>query len=330
MTKSEKSSKQRRGLVNASALLIAVSCFAQTKPIQETANIIFKTSGAPHAALLVVHDGKTYFEGHGKAKEDSLVRIGSISKVLNTSLMLTLVDQGKLKLEDQLQRYAPKGFSLPQPITLLQLATHTSGLPRSFNYKTRWSNFPNTAPGTSALYSNLAFVLLAEAQSKATKIPYPQLLESQITKPLGLKDTTPAPTASQCERLLSDPPCTTDLPLAGTASVYSTPHDMGLWLKHLIANKALHKTYIKRESLKSVEGLDSAGHAEAIGLGWIQPKTKTRILEKTGGHEGFLTYIAFTPNGRTGVFAVITTMDLEASRRMAARVNELIEELNKK
>jgi hypothetical protein len=104
---------------------------------------------------------------------------------------------------------------------------------------------------------------------------------------------------------------------------------MGIWLKHLILNKALHKTYIQRESLKSAEGLDSAGYAKAIGLGWIEPKTQTRILEKTGGHDGFLTYIAFTPNGRTGVFAVITTMDLEASRRMAARVNELIEELNK-
>jgi D-alanyl-D-alanine-carboxypeptidase/D-alanyl-D-alanine-endopeptidase len=315
--------------VNASAILLAISCFAQTRPIQETAQSIFKTSGAPHGALLVIQDDKTYFEGYGNAKQDSLVRIGSISKVLNASVMVKLASQGKLKLEDPLQRYAPAGTSLPQPITLFHLATHTSGLPRSFNFKTRWSSFPNTVPGNSALYSNLAFVLLAEAQAKATNTPYHELLESQITKPLGLKDTTPAPSASQCARLLSDPPCTTDFPLAGTASVYSTPHDMGIWLKHLILNKALHKTYIQRESLKSAEGLDSAGYAKAIGLGWIEPKTQTRILEKTGGHDGFLTYIAFTPNGRTGVFAVITTMDLEASRRMAARVNELIEELNK-
>lgn len=128
-----------------------------------------------------------------------------------------------MKLNDPLSKYAPPGARVPdwqgKPITLVNLATHTSALPREqpggaahrpvFVWPTRqqrW-NWLSTAtlkaaPGSQAAYSNLAFDLLADALATAAGKPYPQLFEEQITRPLGMKDTTFTPSPDQCQRLM--------------------------------------------------------------------------------------------------------------------------------
>lgn len=270
---------------------------------------------APKALILVVHDGKTTFAATPGVNERSLVRVGSISKVMAGEVLAQLVTGGTLDLHAKV----PNGS---HPVTYFQLATHTSGAPRNGSADGNWP-----PPGKVAQYSNVAFWLLGDAMATATQQPYPKLLAKHITAPLKLRDTTSTPNAEQCGRLITGA-CTDESKVASTAGVYSTPHDMGLWLKHLMSHPSLaHKRQVERSSLERVEGLDMAGHAEAIGFGWIHHKG---TLEKTGGYEGFLTYIAFTPNGRTGVFAAITTMDLEQSARMAAWVNRYIAELNSK
>jgi D-alanyl-D-alanine-carboxypeptidase/D-alanyl-D-alanine-endopeptidase len=101
----------------------------------------------------------------------------------------------------------------------VNLATHTSALPREqpggaahrdvFVWPTRdqrWSYLSTAtlkaAPGSQASYSNLAFDLLADALSTAAGKPYTQLFEEQITRPLGMKDTTFTPSPDQCRRLM--------------------------------------------------------------------------------------------------------------------------------
>ena len=83
-----------------------------------------------------------------------------------------------------------------------------------------------TAPGSQAAYSNLAFDLLADALSTAAGKPYPQLFEEQITRPLGMKDTTFTPSPDQCQRLMipEKAPAMQQHPAAiGSGGVYSTP-----------------------------------------------------------------------------------------------------------
>jgi CubicO group peptidase (beta-lactamase class C family) len=129
------------------------------------------------------------------------------------------LDQGVVKLNDPLSKYAPPGARVPTyqgaPITLVNLATHTSALPREqpggaakrtvFTWPTRTERWNwlstatlKSAPGTQAAYSNLAFDLLADALANAAGKPYPQLFEEQITRPLGMKDTTFTPSPDQC------------------------------------------------------------------------------------------------------------------------------------
>jgi len=76
------------------------------------------------------------FPGSGRAPDSkSVIRLCSLSKIITTDLLSKLVLDGKVSLADPLQRFAPKGKIVPVKgkdgeITLLDLATHTSGLPR--------------------------------------------------------------------------------------------------------------------------------------------------------------------------------------------------------
>ncbi|MBM3763101.1 MAG: hypothetical protein FJW36_23005 [Acidobacteria bacterium] len=113
--------------------------------------------------------------------------------------------------------------------------------------------------------------------------------------------------------------------------MYSTPDDMGQWLKHLLADRSVtgriaHGLYVQRGSIAGVERFDAVGRADGIGLGWVHYEGG-KILGKTGAHDGFATYIAFAPGGKAGVFGVMPTMDLEAQKRMAIAINQWISKM---
>ena len=141
------------------------------------------------------------------------------------------------------------------PITLEELATHTSGLPRELgaaprgtphftfpDYRTRWHWLPNqrlrSIPGTAAVYSNVGFDLLSDALQSATHQQYAALLAERTLNPLHMQNTTFFPTAEQCSQLLisanDEGPCTITEATAGSSGLYSTATDMAIWLKYLL------------------------------------------------------------------------------------------------
>jgi D-alanyl-D-alanine-carboxypeptidase/D-alanyl-D-alanine-endopeptidase len=314
-------------------ILLSLSSFAQ---LREAALTMNREAAAPGFAIVLVHNGKVQVETFGSAKPDSLIRIGSLSKVLATTLLSKLVAEGKLRLTDQLQTFAPAGIKVPQPMTLLQLATHTSGIPRSLDSGEPWQTLAKTPmlwpAGESAQYSSAAYIFLGQAISKAAVQPYSDLLRDKVTRPLGLIDTTATPNPQQCARLMTgSQACHTEPALASTASMYSTPADIARWLQHLLKDHTTEgHMYVQRSTLKKAEGLDNGGHADAVGLGWLLVNSPTPILQKTGGWDNFMSYIAFTPNGRTGVFAVFAKEDVDGLRRLATQVRALIADLNTK
>jgi len=152
---------------------------------------LFLNSGATGMVLLVVGDNLVFFHGYGETApgshrtptQDSMLRLCSLTKIFTTDLLAKLTADGTVKLDDPLQRFAPPHVKVPvrvRPIRLIDLATHTSGLPRELGYapphtphftypddRTRWRWLPNqrlrSQPGNSALYSNIAFDLLGDA-----------------------------------------------------------------------------------------------------------------------------------------------------------------------
>jgi len=341
--------------------------------VDRYANHIFYGSGATGMALVAIDGNQRVFRSFGETRPgnnihpqlDSVVRIASLTKLMTSEMLVKLLDQGVVKLNDPLSKYAPPGARVPTyqgaPITLVNLATHTSALPREqpggaahrpvFVWPTRdqrW-NWLSTAtlkssPGSQAAYSNLAFDLLADALGNAAGKPYPQLFEEQITRPLGMKDTTFTPSPDQCKRLMvaekGASPCNNTLAAVGSGGVYSTPGDMMRWMQQFLSsdfyarsNQAdrMQTLIYQRSQLSRVIGMDVPGRADALGLGWVYmaPKNgRPGIIQKTGGGGGFITYMAMIPQSNVGVFVVVTRSPLTRFINMSDGVNQLVVELS--
>ena len=80
------------------------------------------------------HYGQTQLEGGKAVDENTVYEIGSISKVFTTILLADEVLKGRMNLDDPIAKYLPETVTVPskdgKQITLKDLATHTSGLPR--------------------------------------------------------------------------------------------------------------------------------------------------------------------------------------------------------
>ena len=318
-------------------LVSAVSVAAQQSLSLADADLrgqrIFQQSAVTGMVLVVVRNRevmvKTYGEtapasGHNP-DANSLIRLCSISKVLTSDVLLKLVADGKVSLSDPLQRYAPRGKRVPQAadggsITLLDLATHTAGLPREVSsyprktphftfpdYTLRWTWLPKqkliASPGTAALYSNIGFDLLGDALASATGKSYAQLLHERLLQPLDMWDTTLFPSSEQCSRLLQptgdEGPCAATEASGASGGVYSTGADMVKLLQYLLQTpgapaqpSAALAVELDPQKLKSVDGLSHAGDPTGFGLAWIQlgdPANGSVVMEKTGGGAGFET-----------------------------------------
>ena len=332
---------------------------AEAQRLGTATDAIWAQAQASGMVVAVVHGDQATALAYGRldpsdarpADARTLVRLQSVSKLFAGELLADLVSQGKVKLDDPLTLYAPKGWRAPQskkappPITLLSLATHTSGLPREAAIKpgqsasaasaARWTWLVQQrrlpSPGVGAAYSNIAFDLLGDALASASNAPYGAALNAAVTGPLGMSDTTATPAAEQCQRMMAgDPnrkpfPCVDQSGEAASGGLYSTASDMALWLKAQLApaatpgERAISQTvYVRREQLKTAVGLDHAGPASGIGLAWIEQDAspgRPRILEKTGGGDGFLTYVVIDPVHRAGVFVGFNNV---SGRRLGA------------
>ena len=344
-------------LLTALLLLLSfVSAAAQTAPVMSLHDLndaeqlgadLYSNSGATGLVLVVVRGDRAFFHGYGEAvpgshaapTRESVVRICSLTKIFTTDLLAKLVSDGTVRLDDPLKKYAPEAAIVPErdgPITLEDLATHTSGLEREIgtaprhtphftypNYDTRWHWLASAqlkfTPGTQAFYSNVGFDLLSDALAAAARKPYATLLATRTLTPLGMWQTTFFPSPRQCERLMTgahdEGPCTITEDTQGSSGLYSTPADMEKFLKYLVGAgehaqaENARRVYLLPTSLKGQYGLDHAGRPTGIGLGWMHlggSDDVNHVIEKTGGGAGFATYIAIHPASHTALFVAMT------------------------
>ncbi|EOV0647349.1 D-alanyl-D-alanine-carboxypeptidase/endopeptidase AmpH [Cronobacter turicensis] len=376
----------KRCLLSCALLISAALSAAQAAPtspdpvfasdiVDRYANHIFYGSGATGMAIVVIDGNQRVFRSFGETRPgnnvrpqlDSVIRIASLTKLMTSEMLVKMLDQGVVKLDDPLSRYAPPGARVPtyqgEPIRLVNLATHTSALPREqpggaakravFVWPTREQRWQwlstatlKAVPGATASYSNLAFDLLADALANAAGKPYTQLFEEQITRPLGMKDTTFTPSPDQCKRLMvaekGASPCNNTLAAIGSGGVYSTPDDMMRWMQQFLASDfhrrsaqadRMQTLIYQRTQLTRVIGMDVPGKADALGLGWVYmaPKDgRPGIIQKTGGGGGFITYMAMVPQSNIGAFVVVTRSPLTRFTNMSDGINDLVTELSGK
>jgi D-alanyl-D-alanine-carboxypeptidase/D-alanyl-D-alanine-endopeptidase len=318
--------------------------------------------------LVVVYDNQVFFRGYGETApnshrlptQDSLLRLCSLTKIFTVDVLTKLAADKTVQLDDPLQRFAPPHTLVPKrsrAVTLVDLATHTSGLPRELSnappgtahftfpdYRTRWRRLPNqrlrSTPGTAALYSNIGYDFLSDALQSAAHKQYAALLAERTLNPLHMRQTTFFPSAEQCGHLLvgahDEGPCTVTEATAGSSGLYSTAADMEIWLKYLLGSRSsgggaedpvAQAVYILPSNLISEKGLDHAGEPTGIGLGWIHIlplESPSHIIEKTGGGAGFETYIAINHARRTAIFLAATDGAIDSHLNLFNAANKLL------
>src|SRR5437667_7630843 len=143
-----------------------------------------------------------------RVTEDSIFNLGSVGKLFATTSLAQAVKQGVLSLDDPVAKYVTelqRGGDI-RGVTLGQLASHTSGLPRVpgqyehwhrgkytwpdfVRFLNSWKADPKHEPGKQYLYSNAAMVLLRIALQRRFNTPFAQLMHQRITGPLGMNST---------------------------------------------------------------------------------------------------------------------------------------------
>jgi len=163
--------------------------------------------------------------------KDTLFWIASQSKAMTAVAVLMLVDEGKLALDDPVEKYLPEFrqqmlqvekdpnhvlLKKPShPITLREVLSHTSGLPFKSEMETptldglplavavrSYALTPlQTEPGTHYQYSNAGINTAARVLEVVSKMPYEKFMQERLFNPLGMKDTTFWPNTEQVARL---------------------------------------------------------------------------------------------------------------------------------
>lgn len=311
---------------------------ALVEPLQKRGKIV-------GAAVGVLRDGATRTfcfgsraaDGKVPVDERTLFEIGSITKAFTGTLLATLVADGTLRLDDEVGKFLPADVAVRtkgRAMTLRDLATHTSGLPRLpdnldptdsdpyakydeaklFAFLTSYE--PARAPGARYEYSNLGAGLLGTLLARAAGTSYEHLLAARICKPLGLVDTVLRPDADQRSRLAKghdgkDKPAPewTFQALAPAGAIRSTVVDLLAFVK---ANLAPDAPFARSTALARTSHFKSA--TAELGLGWhFETVAGKTALWHNGGTGGFRSFLAFVPaTGCAVVVLVNSTTSVDA------------------
>jgi CubicO group peptidase (beta-lactamase class C family) len=254
---------------------------------------------------------------------DTIFEIGSISKVFTSLLLADMVNRKEVALDDPAAKYLPENVKLPErngkPITLLDLSTHSSGLPPlPSNLKPEADYSMDDLcqflsgytllrdPGSEYEYSNLGAGLLGHLLACRAGTDYESLIRSRIARPLSMPDTGITLSSSMNQRMATGhnamlaPVANSDLPtpLAGAGALRSSANDM---LTFLDAFLGCRESPLAPAMKAMFEVRRPAGEAK-IGLGWLVISPDGRELAwHNGGTGGFRSFVGYDPKARIGV-----------------------------
>jgi CubicO group peptidase (beta-lactamase class C family) len=327
-----------RAILACAVILLALGSAASGQQARDKAAMIEDVMTAANkyrlfnGSVLVAENGKViYKKGLGLANmewnipntTETKFRLGSITKQFTATLILQLVEQGKIKLDGKVTDYLP-GYrkDIGEKVTIHQLLNHTSGIPSYtglagfFNDVSRnpytvddfikkyTSNDLEFEPGSKYRYNNSGYFLLGAIIEKVTGKSYEQTLKEKILDPLGMKNTGYDHHANVIEKRASGyqktqsgyinaPYLDMSLPYAA-GSMYSTVEDLYLWDQALYTDRVLSA---------ATKDLMYKPNLEDYAYGWVVTKaklgTETETVPKImhgGGINGFNTVIVRFPD----------------------------------
>ena len=318
---------------------------AAPAPIPDSAirSILQKSVGARQTAGIVVglsEKGKSRFISAGSfngpgtpaVDENTLFEIGSITKVFTGTLLAMAVEKGEVKLDDPVSKYLPDSVRVPSRngklITLLDLATQTSGLPRmpsNFQPADNLNPFADydarrmyaflsghtlaRDPGQQYEYSNLGMGLLGFVLARRAGMSYEALVTKRILEPLGMRDTRITLTPALAPRFAAGHTATLEPQkpwdfdaLAGAGALRSTARDM---LRFIVASmQPAHTPLAAAAPLAQESRRPSGSPGLSLGLAWhIIDRNGQRYVWHNGQTGGFHSFTGF--NAATGSAVIV-------------------------
>jgi serine-type D-Ala-D-Ala carboxypeptidase/endopeptidase len=271
-------------------------------------------------------DGETVFE------------IGSVSKAFTALLLADMVRTGEVALADPVAKYLPVDVKVPErnghSIRLLDLATHTSGLPfmpdelPSFNDSAAEYGAPqlyrflaryklSQDPGVEWDYSNIGYWLLGEALASRAGTDYESLLRARVIAPLKLTSTAITPSqkmkadlAVGHNAILQPSPSFSSVrpygSMAAAGGLVSTVNDLLTFLSVAMGYERSPLTSSTAAMLSTRRPMDGGEQA----LGWVViGKGDDQVIVHDGFTWGYASYVAWDPATRVGV--VVLSNQLE-------------------
>jgi len=291
----------------------------------ESTGIVAVVSG--NAGSRVFTYGASGAADNRKLDGDTVFEVASITKVLTALTLAAMVERGEVAMSDPVAKYLPPSVKVPayegKLITLLDLATYTSGLPimpdnftgpnytvdEFYAFLSGYTlKYP---PGTHYEYANVGFGLLGHALARRAGKSYEALLAERVCDPLGLRSTRIIPTADMRSRLahghdrrLVPTPLSDNIPtLAGAYAAKSTANDLTVLLEACLGRRQTPLAPAVRRLLETRRPTGLPGHS--IGLGWfISSNDDDEIAWKSGVNGGYNAFIGFSMSSHRGSIAL--------------------------
>jgi serine-type D-Ala-D-Ala carboxypeptidase/endopeptidase len=305
----------------------------------------------PSMAYAVVRDGDATVGGFGGAEPRTIFEIGSLTKVFTALLLADMAERGQVRLSDPAARYLPGAAG---PVTLADLATHTSGLPRlppglawsaltrrrdpyagysearlvrAARRSLRASSRPN-----AYAYSNYGYGLLGYLLGQAAGSSYQALVAERICGPLGLADTTFDVPRADHDRLARGHARGRAVPgwhmgaLAAAGGLHSTAADLATLLRACLAAPAGTPLAVTPLAVTPLDGALRATMrpragipAGQIGLAWhLTVRGDRELIWHNGMTGGYSAMLAFDPVRGVGVAALANAAGVQPSPLDAA------------
>jgi len=299
-------------------------------------------------SVALVRGEDTWFAGYGTTSRDNSItpdrktiyEIGSVTKVFTSLLLAEMARNDKLRLDDPVTELLP-GRKIPageeRAIQLVDLATHSSGLPRMpknfapADPRNPYADYTvekmfefladyelHRQPGERYAYSNLGVGLLGVALATRADQSYETLVVESICDPLQMPDTRITLTSEQRERLAPGHDAdgrsypNWDIPgLAGAGALRSTTEDLAKFLR---AQLGLNETPLDEAIRMTQEPRFERGRNRgSVALGWhIAPGGK--LLNHSGQTGAYHSYVAMDPKQSLGVVILANTATGEVDR----------------
>jgi CubicO group peptidase (beta-lactamase class C family) len=325
--------------------------------IDRIAQQVLEQTGVPSASVAVVQHGKlVYTHAYGYARlatatapaipatPEMRYSIGSISKQFTAAAILLLQEEGKLSLDDPLDKFVT-GLTRGNEVTIRQVLSHTSGYqdywPEDYvmtpmlrpessqQILDTWAKKPlDFEPGTQWQYSNTNFVIAGRIVENITGHPLMDFLTSRIFRPLGMQSVwnsdetklTQADATAYYRHALGP---LRFAPKEGRGWIFAagelamTAHDLALWDESLIAQSIL-KPESYKQMFTEVKLKDGKGTHYGLGVEVID-RDGHRSIEHSGEVSGFVSANEVLVDDGVAV-AVLTNQDAVSAAITIARL----------